>query len=171
VFEVCRIYCSDITGLSVRPFPDLVFEVERILQVNESNVSFCTIREIISWESDGRVAEIMPGIRFSRKLQQFLEKRILDMISAILLSPSHDIISRMGQKITFDALTRFLGYLMRYSDRRDEMLLMDDLARFDICDVERLSVLIGKHWDMLRNEEKEFNALIRTATLIPFTIQ
>ena len=31
VFEVERIYCSDITGLGVRPFPDLVFEVERIL--------------------------------------------------------------------------------------------------------------------------------------------
>ncbi len=45
------------------------------------------------------------------------------------------------------------------------MLLMDDLARFDICDVEKLSVLIGKHWDMLRNAEKELNELIRTATL------
>jgi hypothetical protein len=33
VFEVERIYCSDITGLGVRPFPDLVFEVERILQI------------------------------------------------------------------------------------------------------------------------------------------
>lgn len=34
MFEVDRIYCSDITGLGVRPFPDLVFEVERILQTN-----------------------------------------------------------------------------------------------------------------------------------------
>jgi hypothetical protein len=32
VFEVERIYCSDITGSGVRPFPDLVFEVERIIQ-------------------------------------------------------------------------------------------------------------------------------------------
>lgn len=31
MFEVDRIYCSDITGLGVRPFPDLVFEVDRIL--------------------------------------------------------------------------------------------------------------------------------------------
>lgn len=33
VFEVERIYCSDITGSGVRPFPDLVFEVERIIHV------------------------------------------------------------------------------------------------------------------------------------------
>ncbi len=32
MFEVERIRCSDKTGLSVRPLPDLVFEVERILQ-------------------------------------------------------------------------------------------------------------------------------------------
>ena len=32
MFEVDRIYCSDITGFGVRPFPDLVFEVDRILQ-------------------------------------------------------------------------------------------------------------------------------------------
>ena len=32
LFEGKRIYCSDITGSGVRPFPDLVFEVERILQ-------------------------------------------------------------------------------------------------------------------------------------------
>lgn len=32
LFEGKRIYCSDITGFGVRPFPDLVFEVERILQ-------------------------------------------------------------------------------------------------------------------------------------------
>jgi hypothetical protein len=32
VFEWNRIYCSDITGLGVRSLPDLVFEVERILQ-------------------------------------------------------------------------------------------------------------------------------------------
>ena len=31
LFEGKRIYCSDITGFGVRPFPDLVFEVERIL--------------------------------------------------------------------------------------------------------------------------------------------
>ena len=35
MFEVDRIYCSDITGLGVRPFPDLVFEVDRILQFRE----------------------------------------------------------------------------------------------------------------------------------------
>ena len=33
MFEVDRIYCSDITGLGVRPFPDLVFEVDRILHM------------------------------------------------------------------------------------------------------------------------------------------
>lgn len=33
MFEVDRIYCSDITGLGVRPFPDLVFEVDRILHL------------------------------------------------------------------------------------------------------------------------------------------
>ena len=32
MFEVERIYCSDSTGSGVRPFPDLVFEVERIIQ-------------------------------------------------------------------------------------------------------------------------------------------
>ena len=37
VFEVERIYCSDKTGFGVRPFPDLVFEVERILQWIEKN--------------------------------------------------------------------------------------------------------------------------------------
>ena len=33
LFEGKRIYCSDITGFGVRPFPDLVFEVERILHL------------------------------------------------------------------------------------------------------------------------------------------
>jgi hypothetical protein len=36
VFEVRRIYCSDITGLSVRSFPDLMFEVERILHADRT---------------------------------------------------------------------------------------------------------------------------------------
>lgn len=56
MFEVRRIYCSDITGLGVRSFPDLMFEVERILHtidgtdvdglfqvyVNGQMLSFCT---------------------------------------------------------------------------------------------------------------------------------
>ena len=32
VFDENRIGCSDITGIGVRPLPELVFEVERNLQ-------------------------------------------------------------------------------------------------------------------------------------------
>ncbi len=39
MFEVDRIYCSDITGFGVRPFPDLVFEVDRILQQRLENMT------------------------------------------------------------------------------------------------------------------------------------
>lgn len=72
----------------------------------------------------------------------------------------------MRQLLTVEALNSFLCYLPgRSSDRRDEMLLIHDLARFDICNVTQLSVLIGKHWDRLRSEEEELNKLIGVATL------
>jgi hypothetical protein len=43
-FEGERIYCSDITGSGVRGFPDLVFEVERILHLAEKNPCGYVIR-------------------------------------------------------------------------------------------------------------------------------
>ncbi len=45
------------------------------------------------------------------------------------------------------------------------MLLVDDLARFGICDMEELFVLMGKHWERLGDEQKELDALMQTATL------
>lgn len=43
LFEGNRIYCSDITGPGVRSFPDLMFEVERILQLFKSSRGFARL--------------------------------------------------------------------------------------------------------------------------------
>lgn len=45
------------------------------------------------------------------------------------------------------------------------MLLVDDLARFGICDMEDLFALMGKHSERLWDEQKELDVLIGTAAV------
>ena len=59
MFEVCRIHCSDITGSGVRCFPDLVFDVERILHLLEK-----TGWELVSRPSVEPYWKVVKGQRF-----------------------------------------------------------------------------------------------------------
>ena len=63
MFEVDRIYCSDITGLGVRPFPDLVFEVERILHLKRENAELRMERDILKNATAYFAKESLKGTR------------------------------------------------------------------------------------------------------------
>jgi hypothetical protein len=71
----------------------------------------------------------------------------------------------MKQKLSFKELTCVLDcFFGRYSDRKDEILLLEDLTLFGIHNRVRLCVLIGKHWDRLLDEQRELRVLIEKAT-------
>jgi hypothetical protein len=80
VFEVERIHCSDITGFGVRPFPDLVFEVERILHEKQN------CKE--SWHGHPPLFIIFCQ---AHQLQRFLLVGLAQELLSLLKPPLHKI--------------------------------------------------------------------------------